>query len=205
VALEFDVVVDAHAGRLAARDAHALRRQSAQYGYVERTERVGAVARQPAERPRVQVDQQIGDRRIEFGQTEEAAVAQPRGVGKTVLSGPLPSIHHEFSMPHGNGLVVRHLPGFDADIDHSLPLLDHEDIGECIQRLTGTQILDSEIYRLWESPAIHLPEKEKKPGAFEKPTNRAAVKGGQTRITNQIFRVAQCSFEFLTPDTDLNS
>ena len=78
VAVELDVVVDVHARALEAHDGHAARRQRPQRRLIQPPEGLAAAAGQLLERARVQVGDELADRRVELGQAEEAAVAQAR-------------------------------------------------------------------------------------------------------------------------------
>ena len=98
VAVELDVVVDVDAGALEARDRPCAWPAAAAAPARSRASK--ALARQPGSflnGALVQIDQQLGDRRVELGQAEEAPVAQARE------DPALDDLHPDFDL----GLVAR--------------------------------------------------------------------------------------------------
>jgi hypothetical protein len=78
VAVELDVVGDVHAGAFPARQLEACRWQRPQRRLVQLLEGTAPAAGQLLERPLIQFGEQCTDGGIQFGQAEEAPVAQLR-------------------------------------------------------------------------------------------------------------------------------
>jgi len=78
VPVELDVVVDVHLGAFPQARLEALGWQRPQRGRIQHLEGASSAAGQLLEGALVQIDQQRGDRPVEFAQAEEAPVAQPR-------------------------------------------------------------------------------------------------------------------------------
>ena len=153
VEVDLDVIVDVDARRRPLLELKAFARQRPQRGPVQLLEQAGATARALAKGPLVELIEQLADRLVEFGQTEELPMPQRRhdptlhdlhaGFDLGLVAGLVrPRGQHAHAVVHGQFVIGAVQIGLVAAgaIHAGAGIVGDDQLGDAAQKFEGADV-----------------------------------------------------------------